>query len=147
MKLTKEQQEFIDAFSATALDAGVPPSIGKVISYLILCQPAEQSAEEIQSALHLSVGSVSMALKVLGHSGAIDRRAVPGTRRYSYRLKHEAFEIMVQRKLETIARARKIVEDGMSLPGADDRMRVVHKVYEAFEKHTGNVMKEISGQL
>jgi DNA-binding transcriptional regulator GbsR (MarR family) len=141
--LTPDQQTFIERFSTIAVDAGVAPSMGKVMAYMMICQPKEQSAESIQSALRLSVGSVSTALSILMRTGIIERSLIKGTRRYVYVFKEDAVEAMTRRKLASIVSARKVIEEGLRLPQADGRMDAVLKVYKAFERHTAGIIEEL----
>ncbi len=144
MSLTKEQYIFIERFSASTFDAGAPPSMGKILAYLLVCQPAAQSAEDLQRALQLSAGSVSSALNLLLRPGIVERRTLAGERRYYYEFNNEAMDVMVRRKLEAVSRARKIITEAKHLPQADERLASVERVYRLFEERLGDVLNEVT---
>ena len=59
---------------------GLPPVMGRVIGYLSVCEPMEQSINDIADALLTSRSAVNGALKMLESQKLITRRRPAGTR-------------------------------------------------------------------
>ena len=71
------RQNFVEELGVVAFDAGVPRATVRVLAWLVVCDPAQQSAPEIQTALHLSAGAVSAATRTLIGIGMLERAAHP----------------------------------------------------------------------
>jgi len=59
---------------------GLPPVMGRVVGYLSVCEPMEQSINDIADALLTSRSAVNNALKLLETQKLIKRRRTAGTR-------------------------------------------------------------------
>ncbi|MGH8875733.1 MAG: GbsR/MarR family transcriptional regulator [Stackebrandtia sp.] len=66
---------------------GLPRIPGRILGWLLVCEPPHQSAEELAEALSVSRGSISMAVNSGIRSGFVVRHPVPGQRRTYYRLR------------------------------------------------------------
>ncbi len=58
----------------------VPPMVGRVIGWLAICEPPEQTPAEIAEALTASRSAVGTAINMLETWGTIRRTRVPGER-------------------------------------------------------------------
>ncbi len=59
---------------------GLARAHGKLLAWLLVCDPPQQSSAELAEALDLSAGSVSTGTRLLENSRLIRRVAVPGQR-------------------------------------------------------------------
>jgi DNA-binding MarR family transcriptional regulator len=57
-----------------------PPVTGRVFGWLLICDPAEQTAAEIAEALHTSRSAVGSAIAMAESMGQIQRRRAAGER-------------------------------------------------------------------
>jgi DNA-binding MarR family transcriptional regulator len=64
----------------------VPPMLGRVIGWLLICEPPEQTAADVADALQASRSAVGTAFNTLETWGSVDRRRVPGERADRVRL-------------------------------------------------------------
>jgi DNA-binding transcriptional regulator GbsR (MarR family) len=62
------------------LEAGAPRMVGRVLGWLLVCDPPEQSAAELAHSLQASKGSISTATRVLLRMGMIERVRTRGER-------------------------------------------------------------------
>src|SRR3954451_17008874 len=58
----------------------VPPMVGRVIGWLSICDPPEQTIAEIADALQASRSAIGTALSMLETWGSVQRMRVPGER-------------------------------------------------------------------
>lgn len=82
-----ERHAFAEEIGAYFDQWGLPRIPGRILGWLLVCEPAHQSAEELAAALDTSRGSISMATQMLVRSGSVERFPVAGSRRIYYRLK------------------------------------------------------------
>lgn len=83
----KELVSFADEIGLFYEDIGLPRAWGRVLGWLLVCEPDSQSAEDLAAVLHASRGSISMATRTLIHMGSVERHTKPGDRRTYYRIR------------------------------------------------------------
>lgn len=71
---------------------GLPPVMGRVVGYLSVCEPMEQSINDIADALLTSRSAVNSALKFLETQKLIERFRPAGTRADLIRLSNISME-------------------------------------------------------
>ncbi len=79
---------------------GVPRAAGQMFGYLLVCEPAEQSAGEIIAHAGLSPASVSASARLLVQMDAVERRHRVGDRKTYYRLRSDFWIAMAKAKLQ-----------------------------------------------
>lgn len=121
-----------------AEEYGVPPIAGRVLGWLMICDPPEQSAGQIAEAIGASKASLATNMRVLTDAKFVRRRTRPGERTNYYRVADDAWETVIRRRLATLVEFRDIAADGMALAGQDtpraERLRVAHDVYDWMAK-------------
>src|SRR5690606_19889820 len=85
--MERERQVFAEELGRFFEERGLPRMEGRVLGRLVVCSPAHQSADELAEALGASRGAISMAIRLLQRSEAVERLNVPGSRRHYYRLR------------------------------------------------------------
>ena len=78
--------QFVEEVAVAFERMGLFRMAGRVVGWLLVCEPAHQSADELAAALQASRSSISMAMQLLQRSGAVERYPMPGSRRTYYRL-------------------------------------------------------------
>ncbi|MBB5916759.1 DNA-binding transcriptional ArsR family regulator [Nocardia transvalensis] len=111
----------------------IPPVAGRVLGWLMVCDPPEQSAGEIADAIGASRASLTTSLRLLIDAGFVSRIRKPGVRTVFYRVDDSAWARVVQRQIDALASFRDITTDGMALVGPDagraSRLRAAHDVF------------------
>lgn len=112
----------------------VPLITGRILGWLMVCDPEEQSAGEIAEAISASRGSMTTNLRQLIGMGFVQRITRPGERTAYYRLVDDAWQAVVRRQTASLAVFREIAADGVDLLGAANsrsrRVREAHDLYE-----------------
>jgi DNA-binding transcriptional ArsR family regulator len=116
-----------------AQEYGVPPIAGRILGWLMICDPPEQSAGQIAEAIGASRASLATNLRALTDARFVRRRTRPGARTNYYRVDDDAWEQVVRQRIASLASFREIAAAGMKLAGPDspraERLRVAHDVY------------------
>ena len=115
---------------------GMPQAYGKLLGWLLICNPAAQSGAELVTALGLSKGSVSAGLRTLEASGLVRRVAMPGRRGSFYEMTPDA--IMRAAGSEKFTLFRQLMDRGLEVVGGDDapgaeRLRTTRDFYAFIE--------------
>ncbi|TVT44308.1 MarR family transcriptional regulator [Amycolatopsis rhizosphaerae] len=117
-----------------AEEYGVPPIAGRILGWLMICDPPEQSAGQIAAAIGASKASLATNMRLLTEAKFVRRRSRPGERTHYYQVDDNAWETVVRRRLAGLAGFRDLAADGMALAGAGsdraERLRVAHDVYD-----------------
>ncbi len=91
-------QQFIRDMGALFASAGGSAIGGRILGWLIVCDPPEQSLAGIQAAVGASKASVSTMTRLLVESGFIERAAGADPRRTAFRVREDAWNIMMERR-------------------------------------------------
>ncbi|MEU4245452.1 hypothetical protein [Actinoplanes sp. NPDC026619] len=95
----------------------VPLIAGRVLGWLMICDPPEQSAQQIATAIGASRASLSTNLRLLSSVGFVHVLTKPASRTVYYRVDDDAWEKVVQRQIASLASLGKILRDGTPLAG------------------------------
>lgn len=113
---------------------GLPPITGRVLGWLLICEPAEQSAGEIAAAIGASRASLTTAMRFLIASGLVRRLTLPGSRTTYYRIDDDIWKTIVERRIASLTSFSRITLDGMALVGRSSpragRLRAAHQFFD-----------------
>lgn len=117
---------------------GLPPAYGKLLGWLLVCDPPQQTSTQLAAALGLSKGSVSTGMRMLERSGFARRVPVPGHRGHAYEVQPDAI-IRITAEPTRFRIFRELMERGLDLVGGEDapgaeRLRVTRDFYAFIER-------------
>lgn len=119
--------------AAFAQHFGLPPITGRVLGWLLICDPPEQSAGEIAEAIGASRASLTTSMRLLTVGNLVRRRHRPGERTTYYRIDDDAWEKVILQRITAMASLREITRDAMTLIGSDTeragRVRAAHAFF------------------
>jgi len=136
--------EFVEGLGVLAQEMGVARSMARVLGWMVVCEPPEQSAADIQTALELSAGAVSSATRFLVGSAMLERTAHRGDRHIYYRLRSGTWEGVLESRLRTLVQLRRVADRGLQAAGneADGRICELRDIYAWFEDHVDRLLDE-----
>ncbi len=114
---------------------GMPPITGRVLGWLLICDPPEQSAAEIALAIGASRASLTTNTQILIAAGLVRPMTRPRERTTYYRVDDDAWERILRRRIEGIASFRAITREGVAIAGGGaraSRIRAADEVYAWF---------------
>src|SRR5271155_1037083 len=89
--------------AAFAQHLGLPPITGRILGWLLICDPPEQSAAEIASAVGASRASLTTSMRLLMVGELVRRRTRPGERTTYYRIDDDAWEKLIRQRMNAMA--------------------------------------------
>jgi DNA-binding transcriptional regulator GbsR (MarR family) len=125
---------WVERVTAFLTRDGVPPIAGRIMGWLMICDPPEQSAAEIAAAISASRASLTTNMQILTVMAVVSRRIRPGERTAYYRMEDDAWEKLVRRQIASLASFCEITQAGMTLIGQESeratRIRAAHQTME-----------------
>ncbi|HEX2214475.1 MAG TPA: hypothetical protein VHH12_13710 [Mycobacterium sp.] len=145
-----EMLEWVERVAKYVWDQDRMPMIaGRILGWLLICDPPEQTAGEIAKAIGASRASLTNNLRLLGGIGFLSDRTRPGDRSVYYRADAQAFERMIQRQIESMAQLRELLQDGAGLAGSAQRGQRLQEAIRTFtwlERTLADAPRRTEGQ-
>lgn len=134
MTPTRAELTFVEEVAIAFEQAGLPRMAGRILGWLLICDPPEQSSTELAAVLHASKGSISSATRLLLPSGLVQRRSHPGERRDYFAIRPEAWAALVRTRLAEVVSFRELTARGLDLLNEApkerrERLEEVHELY------------------
>ncbi len=119
----KNMHEYVESFGLYWEQAGLPRMAGRILSWLLICDPPHQTMHQLTEALQASKSSISTGTRMLIHMGIIERLSIPGQRRDHYRVVPDSWShIMEEKAKKQFTELRRLSERGLALlEGASPR--------------------------
>jgi DNA-binding transcriptional regulator GbsR (MarR family) len=118
--LTSPERKYAEDAALVLEGMGMPRAYGKLLAWLMVCDPPQQTSADLARALDLSPGSVSTGTRVLENNGLI--RRVPGPGRHKvYEMTEDA--IMRATQNDNYRIFRELMDRGVQLMGGEDAPR------------------------
>jgi len=96
---------------------GLPPITGRILGWLMICDPPEQSAADIARAIGASRASLTTNMRLLTGGGLVHRMTRSGGRTAYYRIDDDAWEKVIRQRVESMMAFGKIADEGIDLVG------------------------------
>jgi DNA-binding transcriptional regulator GbsR (MarR family) len=137
------RETFVEEFGAMSMEMGAPRTMARIIAWMLVCDPPDQSSKDLQVALRLSAAAVSSEARMLIGAGILERTTRAGERRIFYRLRSGTWDGVLEARLRLLVRIREVTERGLLLAGdeADARLRDVRDIYEWFVEELEELLR------
>jgi len=140
----ERRQRFIEDMALLYEKAGHTRMQGRIIAWLMICEPPHQTAGEIAAGLQASKASISTNIRMFVEFGLIERFTRPPERRDFYRLGDDAWARAVERGFPLIAAFGDLARRGLDLvgpkPEAHARLQEMGEFYEFYERELRAVL-------
>lgn len=124
---------------------------GRIIGWLLICDPPRQTAAQLAEALHASAGSISTHTRMLLQMNLVEKVAVRGDRRAWYQLSDGAWERALRAKVTSFTLMREQAERGLALladkpPAVRARLEELHDLYVFFEREYPSLLERFHAE-
>src|ERR1700712_5716115 len=132
-RIDEQLWRFVDAAGTWISNSyGMTRMTGRVLGWLLVCAPVEQTAAQLATALEASAGSISGATGSLVRAGLVDRLHIRGERADRFRLRPEAWDEQMLDQPAT-DQARALMAQGLeALAGESPARRARIEELDAF---------------
>jgi DNA-binding transcriptional regulator GbsR (MarR family) len=139
--VTPGESEFVEEMGRFLASLGMTPMAGRMWGWLLICEPAEQTAAEIAQALQASRGAISGTARLLANAGLVRRTTRRGDRREYFSAPAEALDSMLMSAASLYRQMRQIAERGLA--AIEDRPTESRARLEEFRDVMGFVEVEV----
>ena len=145
MKISDERR-YAEEAAVLLGGMGLQPACGKLLGWLLICDPPQQSSAELAAALALSKASVSTGMRTLERIGLARRVAVPGVRGHVYEMRPDALIDIGSDAGRLYRQVRELMDRGLELVGDSDprrteRLRVSRDFYAFVEREVPRLIQ------
>jgi DNA-binding transcriptional regulator GbsR (MarR family) len=135
---SEEEERFLEELGLFMERAGLPRMAGRILGWLHICDPPEQSSADLAAALHASKGSISTVTRMLLAWGMIERAVVPGSRQTYFRVTPGTWSRVLHGEMVYLTGLRELGERGVALlagapPERRRRVEEMRDFYQFFE--------------
>lgn len=116
---TEQEHAYIERFGLYFERLGLTRMAGRIIGYLMICEPVEQSMADLCDALDAAKSSVSTALRTLTELALVEQIGIRGERRDYYRVSGDIWYRSFAARMQQLSIIRALAEDGITLLGGD----------------------------
>lgn len=112
---SEEEKRFVEDIGLIMEEQGRPRIAGRILGWLLICEPPEQSFADLVAVLGVSKGSVSAMTRLLLEGGLIERVPVPGDRQTYYQMAPDAWSRVLTWIAERVRRMAEAADAGLAL--------------------------------
>ncbi len=105
---------FVEKMGFHGESMGHPRMAGRVMAWLLICEPPWQSVAEIAVALQSSRSAVNAIVNRMVDFGVFERVAAPGERTTYYRVNSDGGELLFRNMVQNLRIMREIAEEGLN---------------------------------
>jgi DNA-binding transcriptional regulator GbsR (MarR family) len=124
---------WIEQMAAHFVPEGIPLIGGRILAYLLVCDPVERTAAELSEELEASSGSISTNVRLLMNLGVVTKTTRRGRQAAEYKLNEQGWNDMINRRLRALASTRQLTSAGLRLLSGDPqralRLRAIDELY------------------
>lgn len=136
---TKALEPFVERVGEFFARTGHQRTAGRVLGWLLVCDPPRQSADDLQRVTGASKASISITLRVLIANDLVERVGVTGRRQAHYQLRPGCWTTDLRGKLAQFTALRELAEEGLALmveapPDRRARLEGMRDLYAFFER-------------
>ena len=134
-----DMHEYVESFGLFWAGVGLPRMTGRILGWLLICDPPQQTMHELTEALQASKSSISTGTRMLIQMGIIERVSLPGQRRDHYRIIPDFWSRVLEEKAQQFTEFRRLAEQGLSLlegssPARRQRLEEMRDLYAFMER-------------
>lgn len=134
-----EEQYFVEQAGVVIEHLGLPRMAGRVLGWLLICDPPQQSPGDLAAALQASKASISTTIRLLVRVGLVERVVTPGKRRDYFRIREDTWSRTTEERMRLITPLRELAEHGLALRAdaneeATRRLREMRDFYAFYER-------------
>jgi hypothetical protein len=131
---------------------GLPRMAGRIFGWLLVCEPPEQSAEDLAAAVHGSKASMSTMTRVLVQAGLIEKVRAPGARRDTFRIRPGQWQQMWQSRMQLLHEGTALTGRGLELlagrpAAARVRLQELHHQYLLVERYMPELLARLEREV
>jgi DNA-binding transcriptional LysR family regulator len=143
----EQERRFADEVGMVLSGMGLPAAFGKLMGWLLICEPPQQTSAQLAHSLGLSKGSVSTGMRALEQLGMVRRVPVRG-RGHAYEMLPDALVRTVDARRMYLV-IHDVMQKGIDVLGGEhlpraQRLRVSRDFYAFIAERVPQLIDEFA---
>ncbi|MCI2418526.1 transcriptional regulator [Saccharopolyspora sp. K220] len=119
---------------------GMPLIAGRILAFLLVCDPPERTAAELSHGLAASTGSISTNVRLLLRLGVISKTTRQGREAALYRVEEDRWPELVRQRMQRVTGLEELTAQGLRMfSGQSERARRLRTVNEFYQWLSGEM--------
>jgi len=136
--LDKQLLHYVEEFGLFFEQFGLARTAGRMLGWLLVCDPPHQTMDELTEVLQVSKSSISTASRLLIQTGLVSKVSFPGERKDFYRISEDAWVQGWEAKNNQTTEMKQMAARGLELLPEDGterrkRLQEMHDLYAFLE--------------
>jgi hypothetical protein len=150
--MSPELAQFVEDVGLTMEESGHPRIAGRIVGWLLVCDPPHQSFNDLVEVLGASKGSISNMTRMLLQADLIERFAVPGERQTFFRIRPGAWVRVLRRRIDSVSQLSQVAARGLALMEKHDgdgdywRLREMQDFYQFISRKIPLLIEEYESE-
>ncbi len=116
-----EMGRYVEQWGVLLEVMGGSRAMGKILGWLLICEPPEQTARQIAEGGGMSIASISTATRALMQAGMIERVRARGERSALFRIRPGMWADLLKKRMSHTGTMRDLAERGQAFLSSNDR--------------------------
>ena len=113
--LLRKEMEFVEKFGVLFDNFGLGGMAGRILGWLLICDPEHQTSAQLAEKLKASKGSISTVTRLLDQMGFITRVTIPGERATYFKFTTTSWPELIHRKIKGILQMKTLAANGLDI--------------------------------
>ena len=136
---TKQLLHYVEDFGLYFEHFGLARTAGRMLGWLLICDPPHQTMDELVEALQVSKSSISTMSRLLIQIGLVSKVSFPGERKDYYRVGENAWIQGWETKNNQTTQMKQMAAKGLALLPQEEterreRLQEMHDLYAFLEE-------------
>ncbi|KAA3648161.1 MAG: MarR family transcriptional regulator [Chloroflexi bacterium] len=142
----KQRKQYAEEFGLAFEQFGITRMAGRILGWLLVCEPPHQSPQDLQDALQASKGSISTNTRMLERLNFVERISLPGDRRTYFQVKADAWSGIMQTEVVALEQFQNMTRRGLEQMDNEPeeqrrRLQEMHDFFQFIQKELVTMMK------
>jgi hypothetical protein len=114
---------------------GIPPRAGRILGWLMICDPPEQTISDIKTVIDAGTPALHNNLRPLLASTLVRRHTRPGQRPAYYHADRDLWPKIIRQRIARLGAFRSIADEGIRLVGTNTpRAHLLRAAQDVFDR-------------
>ncbi|MFT4147678.1 MAG: hypothetical protein QM632_02650 [Micrococcaceae bacterium] len=145
--MDKNVQKVYESFVELYSSSGLSTSAAKIISWLTVCDPSEQTVEDIRKATGVSAGVLSESLRMFVKVELVNLYKKPGSRKHYYEMTEDNFLKTTSKSFQSTKKYRAAAIAGLEKLPNNKRLSSMHNFYDFLSPRLDSLIEEYKKEL
>ncbi len=146
--MASELREWVEQVSILLERDGLPRMAGRIFGWLLVCDPPEQSMEELAAAVQGSKASMSTMTRLLVAAALVEKVRPPGARHDAFRIRPGQWRQLWRARVQMLEEAARLTRRGLDLlegrpAGLRARLEELHHQYRFIGERLPALLAEL----